>query len=81
MEKTAQVDDIYMDAVNRPFRQRPGIHLHRAGGARRRRVRGSGCRARRRRFFAANAALGAASMVLSTGAHPAVLKDELTTLG
>jgi pyrroline-5-carboxylate reductase len=78
MGKTAQVDEIHMDAVTGLSASGPAfiyivLEALAEGGVR------VGLSRELATIFAANAALGAASMVLSTGAHPAVLKDEVTT--
>jgi pyrroline-5-carboxylate reductase len=80
MGKTAQVDEIHMDAVTGLSASGPAfiyivLEALAEGGVR------VGLSRETATLFAANAALGAASMVLSTGAHPAVLKDEVTTPG
>jgi pyrroline-5-carboxylate reductase len=78
MGKTAEVDEIHMDAVTGLSASGPAfiyivLEAMAEGGVR------VGLSREIATIFAANAALGAASMVLSTGAHPAVLKDEVTT--
>ncbi len=80
MGKTAEVDEIHMDAVTGLSASGPAfiyivLEALAEGGVR------VGLSREIATIFAANAALGAASMVLSTGAHPAVLKDEVTTPG
>ncbi len=78
MGKTAEVDEVHMDAVTGLSASGPAfiyivIEALAEGGVR------VGLPRDIATNFAANAALGAASMVLSTGEHPAVLKDEVTT--
>jgi len=78
MGKTAAVDEIHMDAVTGLSASGPAfiyivLEALAEGGVR------VGLPREIATNFAANAALGAASMVLSTGEHPAVLKDEVTT--
>jgi pyrroline-5-carboxylate reductase len=80
MGKTAEVDEIHMDAVTALSASGPAficivLEALAEGGVR------VGLSREIATIFAANAALGAASLVLSTGAHPAVLKDEVTTPG
>ena len=80
MGKTAEVDEIHMDAVTGLSASGPAfiyivLEALAEGGVR------VGLPRDIATNFAANAALGAASMVLSTGEHPAVLKDEVTTPG
>ena len=78
MGKTAEVDEIHMDAVTGLSASGPAfiyimLEALAEGGVR------VGLPREIATTFAANAALGAASMVLTTGEHPAVLKDEVTT--
>jgi pyrroline-5-carboxylate reductase len=78
MGATAEVDEIHMDAVTGLSASGPAfiyivLEALAEGGVR------VGLSREIATIFAANAALGAASMVLSTGSHPAVLKDEVTT--
>jgi len=80
MGQTAEVDEIHMDAVTALSASGPAficivLEALAEGGVR------VGLSREIATIFAANAALGAASMVLSTGSHPAVLKDEVTTPG
>jgi len=78
MGKTAEVDESHMDAVTGLSASGPAfiyivLEALAEGGVR------VGLSRELATIFAANAALGAASMVLKTGSHPAVLKDEVTT--
>ena len=80
MGKTAEVDEIHMDAVTGLSASGPAfiyivLEALAEGGVR------VGLPREVATNFAAHAALGAASMVLTTGEHPAVLKDEVTTPG
>ena len=78
MGRTAEVDEIHMDAVTGLSASGPAfiyivLEALAEGGVR------VGLSREIATIFAANAALGAASMVLKTGSHPALLKDEVTT--
>lgn len=80
MGKTAEVDEIHMDAITGLSASGPAfiyiiIEALAEGGVR------VGLPREMATKFAAQATLGAACMVLTTGEHPAVLKDEVTTPG
>lgn len=80
MGATAEIDEIHMDAVTGLSASGPAfiyvmLEALAEGGVR------VGLSREIATKFAAHAALGAARMVINTGEHPAVLKDEVTTPG
>jgi pyrroline-5-carboxylate reductase len=80
MGKTAEVDEFLMDAVTGLSASGPAfvyiiVEALAEGGVR------AGLPRELATLLAAQATLGAASMVLHTGEHPAVLKSEVTTPG